>query len=139
MRNATLAAVVTFVGLITLAGMAKNTELPGTTDTQVEDSGIDPGLGTQDASGDVTLGSCHEGQFSRKSVECNVTIHNTSDGTSDYYIEGQARLDGVVIGGLINASVLSVPSGGTAEVELVGVVDGPWDSVRIITAQRTAS
>ena len=96
-------------------------------------------MGTQDASGDVALGSCREGEFSHESVECKVTIHNTSDGTSDYYIEGQALRDGVVIGGLINASVSSVPGGGTAEADLAGVVDGPWDSVRIITVQRTAS
>jgi hypothetical protein len=101
--------------------------------------GIDSGLGTQDASGDVTLSSCSEGQFSSEVVECTVTIHNTSDGTSDYYIEAQALRDGIVIGGLINASVSSVPGGGTAEADLSGVVDGQWDSVRIVTVQRTAS
>ncbi len=110
----------------------------GDTGNETE-SGIDPGLGTQDASGDVTLESCREGAFSNKSVECKVTIHNTSDGTSDYYIEGQAVRDGIVVGGLINAAVSSVPAGGTAEVNLSGVVDGPWDTVRIITVQWTAS
>ena len=106
----------------------------GDTGNETE-SGIDPGLGTQDASGDVTLESCREGAFSNKSVECKVTIHNTSD----YYIEGQAVRDGIVVGGLINAAVSSVPAGGTAEVNLSGVVDGPWDTVRIITVQWTAS
>jgi hypothetical protein len=82
-------------------------------ESSVEESGINQGPGTQDASGDVTLGSCREG-FSHEIVEGKVTIHNTSYGTSDYYIEGQALRGGVVIGGLINASVSSVPGGGTA-------------------------
>ena len=45
----------------------------GDTGNETE-SEIDPGLGTQDASGDVTLESCREGAFSNKSAECKVTI-----------------------------------------------------------------
>jgi hypothetical protein len=137
-RNWTIAVVVIF-GLIILGAMNKNASDSTGNENGVEESGIDQGFGTEDASGDVTLGSCREGPYSHESVECMLTIHNSSDGTSDYYIEGQALRDGIVIGGLINALVSSVPGGGTAEADLTGVVDGPWDSVRITTVQRTAS
>jgi hypothetical protein len=89
--------------------------------------------------GDATLGSCQDGgQYAREVVECKVTIDNSSDGTSDYYIEAQALRESIVIGGLINTQVCSLPGTGTAEAKLSGLVD-QWDSVRIITVQRTAS
>jgi len=136
-RNWTIAVGV-IIALIVIGALNKNSD--SSTTTHTEDTGIDSGLGTNDASGDVTLSSCHDGgQYAHTIVECKVTIHNTSDGTSDYYIEAQAQRDGVVIGGLINAAVSSVPGGGTAEAKLTGVADGTWDSVRLITVQRTAS
>ena len=104
------------------------------------ESSVDQGFGSQDASGDVTLESCRDGgQYAHNMVECKIIIHNTSDGTSDYYIEAQALRGDTVVGGLINAAVSSVPGAGTAEAKLTGVVDGQWDSVRIIEVQRTAS
>lgn len=63
-RNWTIAIVV-IVGLIIVGAMNKNaSDSTGDTgnESSVEDSGIDPGLGTQDASGDVTLESCREGR-----------------------------------------------------------------------------
>lgn len=139
-RNWTIAVVVIF-GLIVAGAISTNSEdNSGTGNGTTTGSGIDQGLGTNDASGDVTLESCQDGgQYAHDVVECKVTIHNSSDGTSDYYIEAQALRGTTVIGGLINTLVSSVPGGGTAEAKLSGLVDGKWDSVRIITVQRTAS
>jgi hypothetical protein len=67
------------------------------------------------------------------------TIHNASDGPSEYCIEAQAMRGSTVIGGLINTLVSAVPGGGTANAKLTGVVDGNWDSLRLIAVQRTAS
>jgi hypothetical protein len=139
-RNWTIAIVVIF-GLIVAGAIAKNSEdNSGTGNDTTTDSRIDQGIATNDASGDVTLGSCQDcGQYARELVECKVTPHNSSDGTSDYYIEAQALRGSSVIGGLINTLVSSVPGGCPAEAKLSGLVDGQCDSVRIIMVQRTAS
>jgi hypothetical protein len=124
--------VVVAAGLFSYAALSpkKSTGSPG----------IGTGLGTNDASGDVTLGSCHDGgPGARDLVTCTVSIVNHSDGTSDYYIEGQAEEGGTIVGGVINAVVNAVPPGGNATAKLSGVVDGRWSGVRIIEVQRTAS
>jgi hypothetical protein len=53
------------------------------TDT-TNDSGVDQGLGAEEASGDVNLGAC---KVNFGVVTCELTIVNSSDGRSDYYIE----------------------------------------------------
>jgi hypothetical protein len=50
--------------------------------------GISEGLGSQDASGDVSVGDC-ETDFGI--ITCDVTIVNSSDGRSDYYIEASVE------------------------------------------------
>jgi hypothetical protein len=70
-------------GLIVLGGIG--TAVGGGSDSGSSDSsGIDSGLGTQDASGDVSVGDC-ETDFGL--ITCDVTIVNSSDGRSDCYIE----------------------------------------------------
>lgn len=119
----------------TQSGTGNGTDTGGTTD-----SGISQGFGSQDASADVSLGKCHDGgQYAREVVECSLLITNHSDGTSDYYIEAQASMGGTVLGGLINASVSSVPAGGEAQAKLQGLADGKWDTIKVIQVQRTAS
>ncbi len=103
-------------------------------------SGIDQGFATNDAAGDARSDRAKMvGQYALDVGECKVTIHNSSDGASDHYIGAQALLGSTVIVGLINTLASPVPGGGTAEAKLSGLVDGQWDSVRIITVQRTAS
>src|SRR4051794_2021727 len=69
------------------------------------DSGIGTGFGSQDASADVSISDCHDGgQYLHEAVTCTVSITNHSDGTSDYYIEGQALNGSTAGGGLTNAS-----------------------------------
>ena len=53
-------------------------------------NGIDPGFGSQDASGDVKLGEC-KADFGV--LTCQLAIQNPTDGTSDYYVE--ASMEGV--------------------------------------------
>jgi hypothetical protein len=120
-RNWTIAVVV-IIGLIVLGAMARNND---------DSKG--------NAFGDVTLGSCHDGgQDARDLVECKITIHNSlgPGGRAGYVIEAQALRGNTVVGGLIRTLVLDVPPGGTREAELGGVVDGQWDSVRIISVHR---
>jgi hypothetical protein len=119
-RNATITVVVLF-GLIIWAAMAKNAEPPGTSDTQVEDSGIDSGLGTQDASGDVSVGDC-ETDFGL--ITCDVTIVNSSDGRSDYYIEATIEDPSGAKVGTANIFVTGVEGGQTAKDQLTGTFSG---------------
>jgi hypothetical protein len=122
-RNWTIAVVVIIglivIGLFVLGAMAKN---------NVDSKG--------NAFGDVTLGSCHHQENARGLVECMITIHNSSSGRAGYVIEAQALRGNTVVGGLIHTIVLEVPRGGTKETTLGGVVDGQWDSVRIISVHR---
>jgi hypothetical protein len=136
-RNATIVVVV-LVGLIIWAGIQKNAEPPGTSDTPVENGGIDPGLGTQDASGDVSVGAC-ETDFGL--ITCGVTIVNSSDGRSDYYIEATIEDPSGAKVGTANTLVTGVEGGQTAKDELTGTFSGAGKdlSVRLTEVQRTAS
>jgi hypothetical protein len=120
-RNWTIAVVVIIglVGLIVLGAIAINNE---------DSKG--------NAFGDATLGSCHHQENARGLVECMITIHNSSHGRAGYVIEAQALRGDTVVGGSIHTIVLEVPRGGTKETTLGGVVDGQWDSVRIISVHR---
>jgi hypothetical protein len=126
-------AVVVILGLIIWAGMAKNAEPLGTSD-----SGIDPGLGTQDASGDVSVGNC-ERDFGL--ITCDITIVNSSDGRSDYYIEATIEDSSGTKVGTANTFVTGVEGGQTAKDELSGTFSGGGGnlSVRLTEVQRTAS
>lgn len=101
---------------------------------------VSSGLGSQDATGDVRIGRCHDGgAYLHEAVDCGLTITNHSGGTSDYYVEAQAFKGSTIVGTLINASASSVPAGATAKVKLSGIADGRWDRVTITQIQRTAS
>jgi len=103
-------------------------------------SKVGQGLGTQDATGDVTLGACHDGgAYAHDLVKCRLTIVNHSGGTSDYYVEAQALRGTTIVGSMINASATAVPANGKASVSLSGLADGKWDQVKITQIQRTAS
>lgn len=66
--------------LIVAGAIAKNNEDNSGLGNDTTDSGIDQGLGTNDASGDVSLGD-FETDFGL--ITCDVTIVNSSDGRSD--------------------------------------------------------
>lgn len=102
-------------------------------------SGVDQGLGGQDASADVSLGKCDAVSFG--TISCSVDITNHSDGTSDYYIEATITdSDGVNVG-TGNALASKVAGGGRAKTDLLGTISGGMKdvTVKITTVQRTAS
>src|SRR6266498_5947163 len=66
--------VVAIIGIAELATSTTKSETPTNTVP-----GVGQGLGSQDASGDVSLGSC---PTSYGVVTCGLTIVNSSDGTS---------------------------------------------------------
>ena len=116
-RNWTIAIVVIF-GLIVAGAIAKNNEdNSGTGNETTNDSGIDQGLATNDASGDVSVGDC-ETDFGF--ITCDVTIVNSSDGRSDYYIEATIEDPSGAKVGTANTFVTGVEGGQTAKDELTG-------------------
>lgn len=100
--------------------------------------GVDQGLGSEDASSDVTLGDC-KANFGV--VTCKLTIVNSSDGRSDYYIEATLEDSSGAKVGTANTLVSGVEAGQTARDELTGTVSGGGKDfkARITTVQRTAS
>jgi hypothetical protein len=117
-----------------LLGALVACETSSTTDT----GGIDPGFGTQDASGDVSMGNC---KVDFGVVTCQLEIHNSSDGRSDYYIEASfTDADGVNVGSG-NAYVQGIEGGQDAKTDLIGTISGGGKDVhvKITTVQRTAS
>jgi len=137
-RNWTIAIVVIF-GLIVAGAIAKNNEdNSGTGNETTNDSGIDQGLATNDASGDVSVGDC-ETDFGF--ITCDVTIVNSSDGRSDYYIEATIEDPSGAKVGTANTFVTGVEGGQTAKDELTGTFSGGGNnlSVRLTEVQRTAS
>lgn len=109
-------------------------------ESSVEESGggIDQGLGTQDASADVSVGDCAT-DFGL--ITCDVTIVNSSDGRSDYYIEATIEDSAGAKVGTANSFVTGVEGGQTAKDELTGTFSGGGKnlSVRLTEVQRTAS
>ena len=137
-RNWSIAIVVIF-GLIVAGAIARNSEdNSGTGNDTTTDSGIDQGLAANDASGDVSVGDC-ETDFG--SITCDVTIVNSSDGRSDYYIEATIEDPSGAKVGTANTFVTGVEGGQTAKDELTGTFSGGGKnlSVRLTEVQRTAS
>jgi hypothetical protein len=135
---ATLGVVVVF-GLIVAGAIAKNSEEnSGTGNDTTTDSGIDQGVATNDASGDVSVGDC-ETDFGF--ITCDVTIVNSSDGRSDYFIEATIEDPSGAKVGTANTFVTGVEGGQTALDELTGTFSGGAKnlSVRLTEVQRTAS
>jgi hypothetical protein len=95
-------------------------------------------LGSQDASGDVELGTCKT-QFG--TITCELTITNSSDGRSDYFIGARVENSAGELVGDASTFVSGVEGGQTARDELLGTFTGGGKdlSVRITTVQRTAS
>jgi hypothetical protein len=135
-RNWTIAVVI-IIGLIVYGATSKNASAPDS-NSGVEDSGIDQGLGTNDASGDVSLGSC---SVDFKIVTCQVNIHNNSDGRSDYFIEATITDSSGTNVGSGNAFATGVEGGQDAKTDLTGVISGSDENVNveITQIQRTAS
>jgi len=102
------------------------------------DNGIDPGLGSKDASGDVSLGKC---SVEFKIVTCQVNIHNSSDGRSDYFIEATFTDSSGTNVGSGNAFATGVEGGQDAKTDLTGTISGQDENVKvkITQVQRTAS
>jgi hypothetical protein len=126
-------------GLIVAGAIAKNRENhSGTGKYTTNDSGIDQGLATNDASGDVSVGDC-ETDFGF--ISCDVTIVNSSDGRSDYFIEATIEDPSGAKVGTANTFVTGVEGGQTAKDELTGTFSGGGKnlSVRLTEVQRTAS
>lgn len=137
-RNWSIAIVVIF-GLIVAGAIARNSEdNSGTGNDTTTDSGIDQGLAANDASGDVSVGDC-ETDFGI--ITCDVTIVNSSDGRSDYYIEATIEDPSGAKVGTANTFVTGVEGGQTAKDELTGTFSGGGKnlSVRLTEVQRTAS
>ena len=137
-RNWSIAIVVIF-GLIVAGAIARNSEdNSGTGNDTTTDSGIDQGLAANDASGDVSVGDC-ETDFGF--ITCDVTIVNSSDGRSDYYIEATIEDPSGAKVGTANTFVTGVEGGQTAKDELTGTFSGGGKnlSVRLTEVQRTAS
>jgi hypothetical protein len=135
-RNWTIAVVV---GLIVAGAIAKNNEdNSGLGNETTNDGGIDQGFATNDASGDVSVGDC-ETEFGF--ITCDVTIVNSSDGRSDYFIEATIEDPSGAKVGTANTFVTGVEGGQTALDELTGAFSGGGKnlSVRLTEVQRTAS
>jgi hypothetical protein len=100
--------------------------------------GIGQGFGSEDASGDVSVGDC-ETDFGI--ITCDVTIVNSSDGMSDYYIEATVEDSSGAKVGSANTLVSGVEGGQTAKDALTGTFSGKGKdlSVRLTEVQRTAS
>jgi hypothetical protein len=101
-------------------------------------NGIDTGLGSEDASGDVSLGAC---KVNFKIVTCTVNIHNSSDGRSDYFIDASITDSSGTNVGSGNALAMGVEGGQSAKTDLTGTISGSDEDVKVkITGvQRTAS
>lgn len=101
-------------------------------------NGIDQGLGSQDASGDVSVGSCHA---SYGIITCKLTIVNHSEGKSDYYVEATIEDSSGAKIGTANTLVTGVEGGQTAYDKLTGTVNGNGKeaNVRVTEVQRTSS
>lgn len=138
-RNGMIATVATFLGLTLLVGMSKSTESPRTTDMPIKDSGgIDSGLETQDALGDVSVGACNT-DFGL--LRCEVTIVNSSGGRSDYDIEATIENPSGAKVGTARTMVTGVEGGQTAKDELIGTFTGRGKklTLRLEKVQRIAS
>ena len=100
--------------------------------------GIGQGFGSEDASGDVSVGAC-ETDFGI--ITCDVTIVNSSDGRSDYYIEATLEDSSGAKVGTANTLMTGVEGGQTAKDELIGTFSGKGKglAVRLTEVQRTAS
>lgn len=106
------------------------------TDTDTDSDGVSKGLGSQDASDDVEMGSC-SADFSI--LTCELTITNPTDGASDYYVEATIYDAADANIGTANTFVSRVDAYGTAHAKLTGTFTGKWDSIRLTEVQRTAS
>jgi hypothetical protein len=134
-----IATGATFFGLILLLGMAENAVSPRTTDTPTNDSGdIHSGLATKDAPGDVSVDAC---DVDPGVLTCDVTIVNSSDGRSDYYIEATIGDASGAKVGTANTLVTGLEGGQRAEDELTGTFSGNGKklALRLTEVQRTAS
>jgi hypothetical protein len=137
-RNWTIAIVVIF-GLIVAGAIAKNSQdNSGIGNDTTTDSGIDQGIATDDASGDVSVGDC-ETEFGL--LTCDITIVNSSDSRSDYLIDATVEDPSGAKVGIANTFVTGVEGGQTAKAELTGTFSGAGTnlSVRLTEVQRTAS
>lgn len=107
--------------------------------TSSSSGSVGQGLGSNDASGDVTLGTCKSGFGGI--VTCKLTILNHSEKTSDYFIEAEVDDASGANVGTANAMAQHVGAGQTAKAELTGFVSGNGKNVtvKITQVQRTAS
>lgn len=123
--------IVVAVALVGLFSAACETD-------STSDSGIDQGLGSEDASGDVSLGRC---SVEFKIVTCDVDIHNGSEGRSDYYIEGSIEDSSATNVGSGNALATGIEPGQSAKTDFTGTISGSDSdvTVAITQVQRTAS
>jgi hypothetical protein len=135
-RHYLLWGIVIVVAVIGIAELTTKSETPTTTVP-----GVGQGLGSQDASGDVSLGDC---STSYGVVTCDLTIVNHSDGISDYYIEAVAEDSTGANVGSGNGVADHVEAGQTAKADLTVILSAgagkPSDiTIRLTQVQRTAS
>jgi hypothetical protein len=131
--------VLVIIGVLAVVGLAtSNNKDGGSPGTGGTNNGIDNGLGTKDASADVTLGHCDS---SYGVVTCTLNITNHSGGTSDYYIEAELDDDAGTNVGIANALASHVGAGQNAHADLTGVISGNSSNVtvKITEVQRTSS
>jgi len=132
------------VGIVVVLAIASSqgggdSNTPAGTDSETNNnSGISSGLGSNDASGDVTVGRCDSNYGI---ITCALTVVNHSDGRSDYYIEATIEDSTGAKIGTANTLITGVEGGQTAHDELIGTVTGSGKnaSIRLTEVQRTAS
>jgi hypothetical protein len=101
-------------------------------------SGISQGLGSADASGDVSIDS-HTYDFSDGMATGTITVVNHSSKRSDYYVEMTFFDASGANVGMGNALVSNVDPAQTAHATVTGTYTGTVDRIKITQVQRTAS
>jgi hypothetical protein len=132
--------------VVASAESSDSSESPETTAAPAADGGSDTtisqGLGSADASGDVTAVSIvTEGEDPFLIQSAKVTITNNSEGTSDYFITVAAESpDGATRFGETFVTAMALEPGQTTDATMMFSEDLPPDAVAVVKeVQRTAS
>ncbi|MFN7150682.1 MAG: hypothetical protein ACK4V6_14555 [Microthrixaceae bacterium] len=131
--------------VIASAESSDSSDSPETTEASADggsDTTISQGLGSADASSDVTAVSIvTEGEEPFLIQSAKVTITNNSEGTSDYFITVAAETpDGATRFGETIVSAMALEPGQTTEATTMFFEDLPPDAVAVVKeVQRTAS
>lgn len=129
--------ILAAVAALTLLGAACG-DVASDTDSSSGGSGIDQGMGSADASGDVKV-TAFAGPDVLGLYTATVEVTNHSSGTSDYYIEANVLDPQGTVTGYTNGLVNQLAAGAKASLDLIPTEAGDGYTVQITTVQRTAS